>query len=143
MTSLDGWENFYIIIGSSAAALTGLMFVVITLTAETRASYEDGAINAFATPTVSHFCFVLLIAAIVSVPHHTVPVVEDWVWHVIFPFVSYASVAGAAAFLWQGVVPMLYFVAAAALLLLYAGIHNAWDAAMWMAVHERKAQSRQ
>ena len=72
MTSLDGWENFYIIIGSSAAALTGLMFVVITLTAETRASYEDGAINAFATPTVSHFCFVLLIAAIVSVPHHTV-----------------------------------------------------------------------
>ena len=33
MTTIDGWENFYVIVGSSAAALTGLMFVVITLTA--------------------------------------------------------------------------------------------------------------
>ncbi len=26
---VEGWDNFYVIIGSSAAALTGLQFVVI------------------------------------------------------------------------------------------------------------------
>ena len=30
------WENFYVIVGSSAAALTGLQFVVVTLGAEAR-----------------------------------------------------------------------------------------------------------
>ena len=42
MPLIDGWENFYVIVGSSAAALTGLMFVVITLTAEMRTGQEDG-----------------------------------------------------------------------------------------------------
>ena len=30
MRVLDGWENFYVIAGSSAGALIGLQFVVIT-----------------------------------------------------------------------------------------------------------------
>ena len=29
----EGWENFYLIVGPSAGALIGLMFVVVTLTA--------------------------------------------------------------------------------------------------------------
>ena len=71
MTSLAGWENFYIIIGSSAAVLTGLMFVVITLTAETRGASDTGGVAAFASPTILHFCAVLLVAAILSTPGHT------------------------------------------------------------------------
>lgn len=35
MTALSGWENFYVIVGSSAGALIGLQFVVITLIADT------------------------------------------------------------------------------------------------------------
>jgi hypothetical protein len=31
MTAPAGWENFYVIVGSSAGALIGLQFVVITL----------------------------------------------------------------------------------------------------------------
>ena len=31
---LEAWDNFYVIVGSSAAALTGLMFVVIALIAD-------------------------------------------------------------------------------------------------------------
>jgi len=34
MTAIDGWENFYVIVGSSAGALIGLQFVVIALIAE-------------------------------------------------------------------------------------------------------------
>ena len=34
MTALSGWENFYVIVGSSAGALIGLQFVVITRIAD-------------------------------------------------------------------------------------------------------------
>jgi hypothetical protein len=168
MASLDGWENFYIIVGSSAAALTGLMFVVVTLTAEIRSASDGGAMNAFATPTVIHFCLVLLIAAIVSVPRHTsdslriclgiagvsglvyttiaairmrrqkeyAPVFEDWLWHTVLPIAAYTSLS-AAVIVGSNFAIMLDVVGASALLLLYIGIHNSWDAAIWMAVHER------
>ena len=33
-SSLAAWESFYVIVGTSAAALTGLTFVVIVLLAE-------------------------------------------------------------------------------------------------------------
>ncbi|HET9742675.1 MAG TPA: hypothetical protein VFQ00_08000 [Terriglobales bacterium] len=34
MTPFSGWENFYVTVGSSAGALIGLQFVVITLIAD-------------------------------------------------------------------------------------------------------------
>ena len=53
--------------GSSAAALTGLMFVVITLvTGQDHTGSRDEGINTFSTPTVMHFCAALLISAILS-----------------------------------------------------------------------------
>jgi hypothetical protein len=36
MTALGGWGNFYVIVGSSAGALIGLQFVVMTLIANMR-----------------------------------------------------------------------------------------------------------
>jgi hypothetical protein len=69
---LTTWENFYTIAGSAAAALTGLMFVVITLVAERRAQMalddDGGGIAAFSTPTVVHYCVALGIAAILTAP---------------------------------------------------------------------------
>ena len=35
---LDTWQNFYVIVGTAAATLTGLMFVVITLIAQIQIS---------------------------------------------------------------------------------------------------------
>jgi hypothetical protein len=58
---LREWEGFYVIVGSSAAALTGLVFVVIALTAERRKVAAQG-VESFATPTVVHFCATLLIS---------------------------------------------------------------------------------
>lgn len=65
---LTPWEAFYVIVGSSAGALTGLMFVVITLVRESLPQRTLGAINAFGTPNVIHFVAVLLVAAILSAP---------------------------------------------------------------------------
>jgi len=171
MVSLAGWENFYIIIGSSAAVLTGLMFVVIALTAETRGA-ASGGIAAFASPTVLHFCAVLLVAAILTTPGHTIaslsfslgvlglagiaystgiitpmrrqraytPDRSDWLWNILLPLIGYVCLLGSAAVVWVGAGAALYSVAAGALLLLYVGIHNAWDAATWMAVHPEKGK---
>jgi hypothetical protein len=71
LSPFSAWESFYVIIGSSAAALTGLQFVVIVLGAEAR-STRGSTVGAFGTPTVVHFCAVLLIAAILSVPWRAV-----------------------------------------------------------------------
>jgi hypothetical protein len=34
MTALAGWENLFVIVGSSAGALIGLQFIVVTLLAD-------------------------------------------------------------------------------------------------------------
>src|SRR5689334_16545216 len=63
MPELAGWDSFYVIIGSSAAALTGLMFVVIAVSGEVAPAQDTVAgIRAFSTPTVVHFGAVLLLA---------------------------------------------------------------------------------
>src|SRR5947209_16498801 len=66
LSPLATWQNFYVIIGSAVATLTGLMFVVMTLRVRDRRS--SGALGAFATPTVVHFGAVLLVAALLSAP---------------------------------------------------------------------------
>src|SRR4051812_6204336 len=66
---LGGWDNFYVIVGSSAAALTGLQFVVTALIADRASSATTPhAIRAFGTPTVVHFCAALIVSAIASMP---------------------------------------------------------------------------
>jgi hypothetical protein len=67
---LTNWQNFYMITGTAAATLTGLMFIVITLIAdiERHVPTLNAGISAFNTSTVMHFCTVLLMAAILSAP---------------------------------------------------------------------------
>ncbi|HEY8831315.1 MAG TPA: hypothetical protein VIM21_02275, partial [Gemmatimonadaceae bacterium] len=65
---LTAWENFYIIVGSSAGALTGLQFVVMALVSESSPRADTGEVDAFGTPTIVHFCAVLLVSAILSMP---------------------------------------------------------------------------
>ena len=62
------WESFYVIIGSSGAALIGIQFIVVTLVAGMRRRPPIESVAAFATPTVVHFTVALLIAAIMSAP---------------------------------------------------------------------------
>jgi hypothetical protein len=76
MSALDGWENFYVIVGSSAGALIGLQFVVMTLIAENRVSSSDmQAGQAFGTPNVVHFGVVLLLSAMITAPWHGIAII--------------------------------------------------------------------
>ena len=70
MPALEGWDNFYVILGSAAAALLGLTFVVIALIAERRAN--PAGMAGYITPTVVHFGTVLGLSCFMSVPHQNV-----------------------------------------------------------------------
>ena len=68
MSDLAAWNSFFIIVGSSAGALIGLQFVVMTLIADRSPPRAAEAGPAFATPTIVHFGTVLLLSAVQSAP---------------------------------------------------------------------------
>lgn len=174
MTELTGWENFYVIIGSSAGALIGLQFVVMTLLTEMPGIRDaERAGSAFATPTVIHFGSALLLSAILSAPWRAVsapaalwgilgligvayslivarrmrtqiaykPVFEDWLFHFWLPLVAYAVLAISGYEARSRAASALFGAAGASLLLLFIGIHNAWDAVTYhiIAITKNKA----
>jgi hypothetical protein len=64
----DGWENYYLMVGSSAGALIGLMFVVVTLTAgRDRAEAERGK-HLYTSPIVWHLAVILTLSGAAAVP---------------------------------------------------------------------------
>jgi hypothetical protein len=163
------WENFYVIVGSSAAALTGLQFVVMALIADAGAKTGGREIAAFGTPTVVHFCSALLASAIVSAPWRSLvsptfaigalgaagvvyavvvtqrarvqtgyqPVFEDWLWHSILPFTAYGGIVVASLVLRSNPEEALFLVGGTSLLLLFIGIHNAWDTVTFITLKYR------
>jgi hypothetical protein len=169
MNTLSGWENFYVIVGSSAGALIGLQFVVITLIADRPNMASQGQAGAaFATPTVVHFGVVLLLSGILTAPWGAItsaailwglvgvlgiiyeivvfrrmrtqkiytPEFEDWLFHLLLPFAAYATLAGSAYAIRFAGPNAMFAVGAAALLLLFVGIHNAWDTVTYHVFHK-------
>jgi hypothetical protein len=65
------------------------------------------------------------------------PVFEDWLFHVLLPLAAYATLAVTAFMAESHMRPALFSLGAAALLLLFVGIHNAWDAVTYH-VFEKK-----
>src|SRR4029078_8083538 len=158
-TSLAAWSDFYVIVGSAAAALTGLQIVVIALVNETRQTASEQTISAFSSPTVRHFAVALLISAIVTAPWPAIwhvsltagtcgaasfiyglvvlhrarkqtqynPVMEDWIWHVSLPLVGYALLTVSAVLLVRHQTAAPFGIGTAVLLMVFIGIHNAWD----------------
>jgi hypothetical protein len=84
------WANFYVVVGSSAGALTGLQFVVMTLVAGARAAGSMREIRAFGTPTVVEFCTALLVSAAMCAP-----------WNTLFHPGLCLAVFGAAGFIYS------------------------------------------
>ena len=63
-----------------------------------------------------------------------IPVQEDWIWNVILPACAYSALFAVALLVWRRPEPCMYGVAVVSLLLMFIGIHNAWDIAVWMAI---------
>jgi hypothetical protein len=65
---LHGWENFYIMAGTAAATLAGLLFVVITLSVSLATTPAARGVHAFVTPVLVHFGGVLFLSLILLAP---------------------------------------------------------------------------
>ncbi len=182
LSLLTAWHTFYSIVGSAAATLMGLVFVVISLIAglRTRVPSSGSGIAVFGTPNVVHFGTVLLVAAMLSAPwpvfwpiglllglaglggiayiivvlwrayhlgRNYQLVLEDWVWHITLPFVSYTALIVAALVLLTYPTPALFLIAAATVLFLFIGIHNAWDSVtfttLMLSHNQNKSQDEQ
>jgi len=63
-----GWENFYIMAGTAAATLAGLLFVVITLSVSLAATPAARGVHAFVTPVLVHFGGVLFLSMVLLAP---------------------------------------------------------------------------
>jgi hypothetical protein len=173
MTELARWTNFFVIVGSSAGALIGLQFVVITLVSTIpRKPGQELTGGAYATPTIVHFSTVLLLSAALSMPWRGIngpaifcdvaglvgvmysilviwrqrvqtlykPEFEDWLCHSVLPFAAYATLTASAFACRAHTHGAMFGVAAAALLLLFVGIHNAWDAVTYHVFVHRHGQ---
>jgi hypothetical protein len=162
-SALVEWDSFYLIVGPAAGALIGLQFVIMTLMAERPARISADAGRSFATPTVVHFCAVLLVAALARVPWPLATLAtgttgavgvaglvymgliivrmrrqndytmdnEDRAFHVVLPFVGYGMLVASAMVALAHFELALFGVGLGSLILLFDGIHNAWDAIAW------------
>ena len=173
MSDLEAWNSFFIIVGSSAGALIGLQFVVLTLIAERAPPRAAEAEPAFATPTIVHLGAVLLLSAVQSAPWQKVtfaaailglmgligvayiitvvrqmrvqtaykPELGDWLYYALLPFGAYAMLALSAFTALSYTSEALFGVGAAALLLLFIGIHNAWDSVAYLVFHSKQNEN--
>jgi hypothetical protein len=173
---LATWQSFYVLVGTAAATLTGLMFVVITLIVQLRmqVSLPRSGVAVFSTPNVFHFGAALLVAALLTAPWQALwpaglllglaglvgvtyilivlwlarhrlgsyqLVLEDWLWYTVLPLVSYTAFVVAAIVLPSQPTPALFVIAAATMLLLFIGIHNAWDLVTYTAFEHSQPQN--
>jgi hypothetical protein len=176
MTSaLSEWESFYVIVGSSAGALTGLQFVVMALVSDLGRRATEDTIGAFASPNIVHFCVVLFMSAVLSAPWENIasadwilgavavagliyativyrrahrqtgyePVLEDWIFHIILPYASYGLLLIASVVLNRDQTLALFMFGGVSLLLMFVGIHNAWDTATFLVAQRITEKSGQ
>lgn len=171
-SSLKEWSDFYVILGSASAALVGLTFIVITLVAADDSDTSVDGVSMFSSPTVAHFCSVLMAAAVVTAPWTSLGVpalliaavgiygvvyiaritvaarrfdeyrvqAEDWIWYSAVPFVGYLTLVAAAVLLPSRPEGGLYTLAAGVLILIFCGIHNAWDVVTFLATKRKRDQ---
>jgi hypothetical protein len=72
--------------------------------------------------------YVIIVARRQQVQTAYQPEFEDWLFHAVLPFAAYATLSASACAARAHPAECLFGVATAALLLLFIGIHNAWDA---------------
>jgi len=155
-----GWDNFYILVGSAAGALIGLLFIVVTLTAGMDRDQALRGASRYMTPTVVQFAAALLVSAVASAPigagwQRAARVVLAvlllaWAlvncWRMFFQPMGaspahwtdpwFYAAAPAAAYLTLAVVAGVGWalgVGVMALAILILGVRNAWDLITWIA----------
>lgn len=138
----QSWEEYFLMIGSSAGALIGLMFVVVTLTAGRDRSEIERGKHLYTSPIVWHFAVILALsgAAIApTMPFRLFALISGGLGILGLAMclrrtigIARGSGAGQAAifdFFWYGIAPALVYVGlSAAALAVFLG--NRWGASL-------------
>jgi len=124
--------NFYLIVGGAAGALIGLQFVVmITSVAVVWGLAGLGGLT-----------YGAMVARRMRLQSAYQPVLEDWLFHGWLPPTAYVVLALSAVAAPSHLREALFGVGGAVLLLLFIGIHNAWDSVAYL-VSRRNSQAEQ
>lgn len=142
---LSNWQNFYMLIGTAAATLTGLMFVVTTLIA----GILSAPWSAFSSISLllglfglgMVFYLIIVMRRMRRVPHYQ-STLEDWLWYMAFPLLAHIGLILAAIALPANPALALYIISAAMVLLLFVGIRNAWDLVTFLAVERSHSENK-
>ena len=159
------WENYFVLTGTGAVTLIGLLFVVITLGAERAQSGDHLLLRTYLTPTLVHLGIVFLIALLALSPEGDSLILpfgligiagvvyslnimlklarnhetwDAWLFHGGIPIACSAGIIAAA---WLGVTSprqAYSILRAVSALLLLAGMRNAWAVALDIAGRNSK-----
>jgi hypothetical protein len=159
-------ENYFVLTGTGAVTLVGLMFVVITLGAKRAEHGDEWQLRTFLTPTLVHFGVVFLIALLALAPEGDSLIVpfgligiaglvyslsiavkaarndglfsDAWLFHGGIPIVCYVGMITAAWLAVNSTRRAYLALRAVSALLLLAGMRNAWAAAIDIARRNSK-----
>jgi len=67
---IERWHDFYMLAGTAAATLIGLLFVSLTLSIEVMSDESQIGLKQLATQTFASFLYVLLISLLLLIPDH-------------------------------------------------------------------------
>jgi hypothetical protein len=159
------WQSFYILVGSAAATLVGLIFVAMSVGSSLITAKDLPALRVAVSPTIVQFLSVLATSAVVLVPilsatllgillvvvgliscgltvagvpvlRRAHPNVHAWVWYFVVPGLGYILFIGSGIGLLLHVGQAATGLGLATLLLLVGGVRNAWDLVIFRLLHQ-------
>ena len=160
---LEHWHEFYLLVGTAAAALVALLFVAASIGAGMLTRHAGGPTRTYMSPIAFHFTSALFVSAAALVPTHTrltlgvlvglnaiagtiyaafvlrrlftdnIADLPDRICYGIIPFFAYAAGLVAAYLIFRGSIHAPEFLAGTVVLLLIVNIRNAWDLMLTLA----------
>jgi len=160
---LDGWHEFYGLLGTAAAALVALLFVAASIGAGYLSAARGSPTRTFTSPIVFHYTYVLFLSLMALVPVNTdtsqaiilgvtaavglvysafilagvlrssAADIDDRLGYGASPLAAYAAALAASVFIFERSPVGPPLLAGALVLLLLVNIRNAWDLTVFFA----------
>jgi hypothetical protein len=160
---LEGWHEFYALLGTAAAALVALLFVAASIGAGYLSAERNSPTRTFTSPIIFHYTYVLFLSLAALVPvntdtslaavigitaavafvysahilvrvmRSTATDLDDRLGYGASPMAAYAAALVAAFFIFEHSTIGPPLLAGALVLLLLVNIRNAWDLTVFFA----------
>jgi len=160
---LTTWHEFYVLLGTAAAALVALLFVAASIGTGYLSAERGSPTRIFTSPIIFHYTYVLFVSLIALIPdiidttfalvvgatataalfysiwilvrvlRSSVTDLDDRFGYGVTPPAAYAATLAAAVFLGVGSAIGPHLLAGALMILLLINIRNAWDLTVFFA----------